>query len=681
MEISKTLMQLLNKTKIHTRIIVMVFLPLFVIVWLSIERYNVAKQDKKVLEDLDLVLSYLEASAELLLSLEIERELLFGVTSNQSKDYLPRYDERISKTVELRKNWRRYYEANRDAIRRIESLDLAIKKTEEQLTILASIREEAKKGKNVLSNGLQAGAVYTQTIGHLIESVKQVVLLSTKEENLVLLAESYYALLMVKEYYVLNNAVFLRELSKTSGAISRMSRISVNYGIGKHYGIMVTSHAPPSFVKRFNQEFNKNDDATYVASVKRYLAQRLVHDVEAKIDISPEKWDAVADRQTTALRNLEKDLRSRMRAKIDFLLDKVKQKIAQSLMLVIGLIVGMSIISFLIIRSILRPLRSLVNEFDQIASTKDLTIPIEINGTDELSFAGKSFLSLINRFNDAIKQIHLQTHRLTVITNSVSVAMNESVYRAENQSSATDSVSVAVEEMNCTVREVATIATSALDAVQRVHSLSVDSVKSAGTGCDYIQELIRQLGDIGEAVLTLHKESDEISSVVNVIQDISEQVNLLALNASIEAARAGDHGRGFAIVATEVRELANRTRSSTEKIRQQIESLQKGSNEAVSVMKMLQSQGEAAVSAVNVSVNKITSLEHELETITNISTQIATAAEEQSQVTSEINERIHGIKEDSDKMAFHAKSTMDSTAEMSDTEDQLKEVVSSFKTR
>lgn len=206
-----------------------------------------------------------------------------------------------------------------------------------------------------------------------------------------------------------------------------------------------------------------------------------------------------------------------------------------------------------------------------------------------------------------------------------------------------DSVAAAVNEMQASSEEISNNAHGTADATLKAQNTMTDSRKVIDSVNRSVLELVDELGEISKVVVSLKHQTDQIGTVVQVINDIAEQTNLLALNAAIEAARAGDKGRGFAVVADEVRTLAQRTQESTTEIKCAIESIQRGSNSAVSALDKGNEKSINTVSLLSDSLNSIQLLETLIEDVVGRNQQIAVAIEEQVHVTNEINENIQSL--------------------------------------
>ena len=276
----------------------------------------------------------------------------------------------------------------------------------------------------------------------------------------------------------------------------------------------------------------------------------------------------------------------------------------------------------------------------QKVSDGDLTVNVDCGTEDELKEVEDSLNSMVKHLNETVRSLGSNASLLASASEELSATTSQARAGATEQQQQTDQIATAMNEMTATVQEIARNA-------ELVAGESKNADREAKEGGDIITETIGSItnlsGEVGEAAEVIHqleKNSNDIGTVLDVIKSIAEQTNLLALNAAIEAARAGEHGRGFAVVADEVRTLASRTQESTEQIQNMVSSLQAHTHEAVQVMDkdtkhaitMAESTGSATESLGRI-VESVTK-------ISDMSMMVASASEEQSLVSEEINRNI-----------------------------------------
>lgn len=342
----------------------------------------------------------------------------------------------------------------------------------------------------------------------------------------------------------------------------------------------------------------------------------------------------------------------------------------------IGLIV---IICTAIIKSITRPLREIVNKFQRLAANKDMSMTLDESGKDELAELGRAFNYLISQFNQALCEVKAQADALLITGKSVDQHMSESRALSADQLAATDSVSVAITEMVTTIEEVARHAQTTSGAVENAHQLSMSSIEKSQHSQDRMNRLTAELGETHKVVNHLNQQTIAINSILAVIESIAEQIDLLALNAAIEAARVGDAGRGFSVVADEVRNLATRTQDSAKEIHQQIDGLLVGAKKASNSMQLLQNEGEDAVASVQNSASMVQVITEKLDEILLMAQHIATAAEQQTVVSNEIGKDVVRINDGCRNLTDKANQSSEHCEHLMANGRQLDEVINTFR--
>ncbi|MBP7548242.1 MAG: cache domain-containing protein [Corallincola sp.] len=288
---------------------------------------------------------------------------------------------------------------------------------------------------------------------------------------------------------------------------------------------------------------------------------------------------------------------------------------------------------------LLAPINALRRRLEDIASG-DLTGRASVNGNDEIAALARAF----DQFADTIHTMVRDTSKLVAELASVTRELEQSAVgtsrAVEAQRRETDLVATAMNEMSASASEVAKAAQDAANAAGRADHEGADAKQVVTSTRRAIQQLAEEITRSTATVDTLGSDVNAISSILDVIRGIAEQTNLLALNAAIEAARAGEQGRGFAVVADEVRTLASRTQQSTAEIQHMIERLQQGAREAVTAMQQSRGKSDSAVEQARQAAASLDAIASSISTISTMNDQIATAAEEQTAVGEEINKSV-----------------------------------------
>lgn len=329
-------------------------------------------------------------------------------------------------------------------------------------------------------------------------------------------------------------------------------------------------------------------------------------------------------------------------------------------------------------KSILTRITALKSIMEHIATTNDLTTKVEVKGGDELADMADVFSQMLQSFRNLIVEVNLSVDTLNTATGSLA----ENIYNAnegvETQMQQTDLVATAVTEMVATVEQIASNTREAADKAEITN-------KNADQGKQGVEQTIGQIANLSEKLLDsenvvkeLEKESITIASVLGVIRGIAEQTNLLALNAAIEAARAGEQGRGFAVVADEVRTLASRTQESTQEIETIIGLLQSRTQEIVELMATCRHQGEDSANQAGSAGVMLEEINQDVSLIMEMNSSIAAAIQEQSTVAAEVNEHVVMIRDVTEKSSESAKQNEHMSEELSQQAQVLHKEVSRF---
>ncbi|MDH5572948.1 MAG: methyl-accepting chemotaxis protein [Gammaproteobacteria bacterium] len=309
----------------------------------------------------------------------------------------------------------------------------------------------------------------------------------------------------------------------------------------------------------------------------------------------------------------------------------------------------------------------------------DLTVMIKLHAHDEMSEIADRFNTMTQKFSGLIQQVFSASTQLATAAEEVSAVALDNAKNVDLQRQETDQVATAINEMTATVQEVSSNASSASEAANNADIETAAGKSVVINTAQSISQLAREIENASGVIKTVAQDSATIGSVLDVIKSIAEQTNLLALNAAIEAARAGEQGRGFAVVADEVRTLASRTQESTSEIEEMIGKLQSGSKNAVAVMEKSQQQAQEGVEQANKAAQSLDAIAHAVATINDMNTQIASAAEEQSSVSEEINRNVISISDISAQSAASAEQATESASAMAQLSAELQALVSQFK--
>ncbi|MBV7523650.1 Methyl-accepting chemotaxis protein McpU [Pseudomonas fluorescens] len=351
-------------------------------------------------------------------------------------------------------------------------------------------------------------------------------------------------------------------------------------------------------------------------------------------------------------------------------------------MAMVGLVIagiGLLVI-WLVGHGIARPLKQMVAMLDDIAQGEgDLTRRLTSDRADELGSIAKGFNTFLAKLQAMITQVVTSVQSVSDSsehTADIAIRTNTGVHK---QMAEIDQVATAVQEMTATAQDVARNATQAAQAASHADQAASQGMQIVRDTSNSIGALAVEIGRAVGVVQTLAKDSENINAILTAIRGIAEQTNLLALNAAIEAARAGEQGRGFAVVADEVRNLAQKTQKATEEIQTMIQQLQQGTRDVVRVMEDSQNRTDESVLHASKAAEALETITQAVSVINDMNTQIASAAEEQSAVADDINRNVINIGQVANEVAGGADESSAASADLTKLAEQQRRLINQFR--
>jgi len=444
---------------------------------------------------------------------------------------------------------------------------------------------------------------------------------------------------------------------------------------------------------KYVKTFDENIDKFVQTLSSSSLSSELVQQLEQKIKQYQGDFNLlVAKEQQFGLKETEgkmEDLRQIIQTTEDntrqlnqqanaYIADAEYQSMVLSIIIFLIITVVLVVVTLMIIRSIMVPVDNITAVISTIEKNKDLSLRCDESGQDELARVSHHFNRMLLSFQELIEQVNESVDAMNVscheLSDNASLA-SEGVLRQLNE---TDMVATAITEMGATIDEIAKNTELAATKASQTHDNAQSGQQGVELTVQKITLLAKQLVDSAAVVTELEKDSVTIGSVLDVIRGIADQTNLLALNAAIEAARAGEQGRGFAVVADEVRSLAMRTQSSTEEISSIISILQSRTHSIVSLMQESQQQGRESAEQAEIAGQVLRQITDDVTNIMDMSTQIAAAIEEQSMVAAEVGKNVVIIRDIADESSHAAEENAAASEDVRIRAKALKEAVSQF---
>jgi methyl-accepting chemotaxis protein len=350
---------------------------------------------------------------------------------------------------------------------------------------------------------------------------------------------------------------------------------------------------------------------------------------------------------------------------------------------VVATVIAVAIIIALLgmlIRILIQPLHVMTRAMADIADGEgDLTKRLTIVNNDEFGVLGTAFNRFVERIHGSIREVSSATGQVNEVALRVVAASNSSMYNSDQQASRTSSVAAAINQLGAAAQEIARNAAQASSQASDARSLAEDGQQVVDRSIVAMNQLSSMLSASSTNIESLNSKTVNIGQILEVITSISQQTNLLALNAAIEAARAGEAGRGFAVVADEVRNLAHRTQESAQQVQTMIEELQVGARESVSTMSDSQRHSQDSVEIANLAGERLNSVTLRIGEIDGMNQSVATATEEQTAVVESINVDITEINTLNQEGVENLQSTLRACADLEQQAARLKQLVGSFR--
>ncbi|BBP68766.1 methyl-accepting chemotaxis protein [Pseudomonas sp. Seg1] len=536
-----------------------------------------------------------------------------------------------------------------------------VKLLKEQAATIAEYQTSLNKMRNAYRTGNSARdtmSVNAETAYNLIESIsKRVQQMDMSEQRF----EQFQAITTAKEAFILARYEVRGYTATTNAETEQKAVGQLDVAIGS--------------LKQLNTHFSSTQQ-----DALRQLETALVNYRSALMAYKNANTDAVQARkemtdQGAAIVTTSEQLYQIQLDRRD--IESAQARTFQLISTLLALLVGV-IAAVIITRQITRPLQETLAVVERIASG-DLSQNVIITRRDELGVLqqgiarmGVTLRDLISGIRDGVTQIASAAEELSAVTEQTSAGVN-------SQKVETDQVATAMHEMTATVQEVARNAEEASQAAAAADGEAREGDKVVNEAIAQIERLASEVVRSTEAMSVLQQESDKIGSVMDVIKAVAEQTNLLALNAAIEAARAGEAGRGFAVVADEVRGLAQRTQKSTEEIEGLVAGLQNGTQQVSAVMSNSRALTDSSVALTRKAGASLENITRTVSNIQSMNQQIAAAAEQQSAVAEEISRSIINVRDVSEQTAAASDETAASSVELARLGGQLQQMVSHFR--
>ncbi|MFS1490126.1 methyl-accepting chemotaxis protein [Vibrio splendidus] len=656
----------LSDMSFKQKIIALLILPILGFLWLSVSAISKGVETTNEMSSLNQLTRLSVVYSELVHELQKERGMTAGFIGSQGTKFVSELRSQRTNADNRRDQRNEYWQSASIELPQITKLNTEISRSLNQIT---SIRNRVDSQSIPLSEAL---GYYTQLNAKLL-SVSALIAELSSDSTITTETIAYYNFLQGKERAGIERAVLNNTFSKNEFGpgmlVKFISLVTEQNTYFSNFKVL----SEPENVRFFEQQLNDRS----VAQVEKL--RQLAESKMSGFDVDPVYWFAQSTARIVQLKKTENQVAESLIALTEQKATDARSAMMASITMFVVITLFATFVSFKTITDLTTRVKDLTQMLSKVRDDNDLTVRARYLGDSELGQISSSLNATLEKFSQVIDSLSQSSLTLASAAEETAQTCQYNSNTLVEQQDQIGLIATATEELSATVNEVAAKTQQTATSAKMVDQQSQEGLSTVQHSYQSIEILASEINGLAEKITHLHESSNNINSVIDVIKSVADQTNLLALNAAIEAARAGEQGRGFAVVADEVRTLAQRTQESTLEIEGFISSLQSDVQTAFNVIDNSKTMSSKAVEDSKDVENTLQSISTAISEIFSMTEQIATATEEQAVVTQDIAQNVVAVEQKSTESTTGATQIAATAKEQAELATSLKELSNTFK--